>query len=85
MDYVKQRDRNFMNYDILAKTSDDCAVELCNAEFTECKLKFVISQLKLGKSPGPNLVFIITYWRFIVIHWCFMHVVLNKGSYFNVE
>ncbi|GFY69471.1 hypothetical protein TNIN_217721 [Trichonephila inaurata madagascariensis] len=34
--YLKERDKDFKRYNILARVSDDSASELCNSEFTEC-------------------------------------------------
>lgn len=56
-DYMKQRDKLAKRYNVLARTIDDSAEDLCNRNFTEFELELAISQMKPGKSPGPDLIF----------------------------
>lgn len=53
--YMKERDKLAKRCNVLAKTVDDSAEDLCNNFFTEFEL--VIAQLKVSKSPGPELIF----------------------------
>ncbi len=54
---MKQRDTLAKRYGVLASTVDDSAEDLCNNNFTKFELELAISQMKLGKSPGPDFVF----------------------------
>ncbi|GFU01511.1 hypothetical protein NPIL_233141 [Nephila pilipes] len=44
---MKRRDKLAKRYNVLAKTVDDSAEDLCNNNFTEFELELAISQMKL--------------------------------------
>ncbi|GFT19217.1 hypothetical protein NPIL_11821 [Nephila pilipes] len=54
--YMKRRDKLAKRYNVLAKTVNDSAEDLCNVNFTEFELELAISLMKLGMSSGPDLI-----------------------------